>query len=260
MTTALAIAGSDSGGGAGLQADLKTFAAHRVYGLSAVTAVTAQNSARIESIYPVPAAAVVEQIESVVSDFEVHAVKTGMLVNVSIVEAVAATIETLKLPYLVVDPVILATSGERLLSKDAIAKVKTELFKGAQVVTPNRPEAELLTGCSINSITEARDVAHRILDLGPAAVILKGGHLPGDDIVDVLFDGHDFVEFRKPRINTIHTHGSGCTFGAAVASGLALGQTLTEATQGATSYVEQAIRHASSIGHNHSPLEHFWRK
>jgi hydroxymethylpyrimidine/phosphomethylpyrimidine kinase len=260
MTTALAIAGSDSGGGAGLQADLKTFAAHRVFGLSAVTAVTAQNSAKIESVYPVPATVVVAQIESVVSDFEVHAVKTGMLVNVSIVEAVAATIETLKLPYLVVDPVILATSGERLLSKDAIAKVKTELFKSAHVVTPNRPEAELLTGYSINSISEAHDAAYRIHDLGPEAVILKGGHLPGDDVVDILFDGHDFVEFRKPRINTIHTHGSGCTFGAAVASGLALGQPLTEATQDATSYVEQAIRHASSTGHNHSPLEHFWQK
>lgn len=260
MTTALAIAGSDSGGGAGLQADLKTFAAHRVFGLSAVTAVTAQNSVRVESIYPIPAAVVAAQIESVVSDFEIHAVKTGMLVNVAIVEAVAATIETLNVPNLVVDPVILATSGERLLSKDAVAKVKTELFKRAHVVTPNRPEAELLTGHSINSITEVHDAAHRIHDLGPAAVILKGGHMPGDDIVDVLFDGHDFVEFRKPRINTIHTHGSGCTFGAAVASGLALGQTLTEATQSATSYVEQAIRHALRTSHDHSPLQHFWRK
>ena len=189
MKTALTIAGSDSGGGAGIQADLKTFIAHNVYGLSAITAITAQNTVGLMAVHPVPPDLVVAQIKAVVDDIGVDVIKTGMLLNAGIVEAVVACIESLNIPYLVVDPVIMSESGERLLHEDAIYKLKTKLLQRAYVVTPNRIEAEILTGKSIGSISEAREVARQIQDLGVTSVIIKGGHLPGDQVVDILFDG-----------------------------------------------------------------------
>ena len=259
-TTALTIAGSDSGGGAGIQADLKTFAAYRVFGLTAVTAVTAQNSLGVQALHGVPADIVAAQIRAVASDFGVRAAKTGMLVDAATVEAVVACVDELRLANLVVDPVLAATSGERLLAADAVAAVRTELLRRARVVTPNRAEAELLTGRPIASLAAARDAARRLHDLGPEAVIVKGGHLPGADAVDILFDGRDLLELRGPRIGTRHGHGTGCTFGAAVAAGLALGRPLPAAARAAKRYVEQALRHALPIGRGPGPLDHFWRE
>ena len=256
MTIALTIAGSDSGGGAGVQADLKTFAAHGVFGLSAVTAVTAQNSLGVAAVHPVPARVVASQIAAVVTDFGAQAVKTGMLVNAEIVEAVAACVVDFKLRNLVVDPVLLASRGAPLLDPDGVAALRTRLLPHARVVTPNRPEAEHLTGRAIASAGDAADTARRIYDMGPAAVILTGGHLPGGDVVDILFDGHEVVELRGPRVETVHNHGTGCTFAAAVTAGLALGRPLPDATLAAKRYVEQGLRHAPGIGRGNGPLAH----
>jgi len=262
MNSALTIAGSDSSGGAGLQADLKTFAAHDVYGVTAVTAVTAQNRRGVTAIHPVPAAIVTKQIEAVFAELRIGAAKTGMLLNIEIIEAVAASIEALKIPNLVVDPVMVATSGDPLLVDDAVTSLKTKLIRLAAVVTPNRPEAEILAGRAVTSLVDARDAARRIHDLGPAAVIIKGGHLPGPEVVDLVYDGHEFIELTGPRVDTDNSHGTGCTFGAAVTAGLALGQTLAAATRQAKTYVEQCLRHApsSSNGPGRGPLNHFWRE
>jgi hydroxymethylpyrimidine/phosphomethylpyrimidine kinase len=258
MKTAMTIAGSDSGGGAGIQADLKTFAAHGVYGTSAITAVTAQNTLGVIGIVALPADIVTAQIEAIAGDIGVDAVKIGMLANAAIVEAVAAAIDTLELPQVVLDPVMVAKSGDRLLEDEAIAALKAELLPRAFVVTPNVREAEVLADMTIASRTEAREAARRIRALGPNAVILKGGHLEGPEVVDLLFDGHDFLEFSGPRVDGRNTHGTGCTFSAALAAHLALGRALPDATERAKHYVARAIRHGLSIGHGHGPLDHFW--
>ena len=259
MRTALTIAGSDSGGGAGIQADLKTFAAFGVYGTSAITAVTAQNTMGITTASPLAADLVTAQIEAVAGDIEIHATKTGMLATSAIVEAVAAAIEEFDLPMVVVDPVMLAKSGERLLDEDAVRALCAELLPRALVVTPNIPEAEVLSGCTIVAIDDRREAARRIHAMGASAVIVKGGHQAGDEIVDLLFDGEQFTEFRTARIHTRNTHGTGCTFASAIAANLALGHSLRDATAGAQSYVAGAIRHALAIGKGHGPLNHFWR-
>ncbi len=256
MTTALTIAGSDSGGGAGVQADLKTFAAYSVYGLSAVTAVTAQNSLAVTAVHPVPAPIVASQIAAVATDFGAQAVKTGMLVDAAIVEAVAASLEEFKLPNLVVDPVLIASRGAALLDADGVSALRTRLLPLARVVTPNRPEAEQLTERAIASTGDAADAARRIYDMGPAAVILTGGHLTGDAVVDILYDGVELLELRGTRVETAHSHGTGCTFAAAVAAGLALGRALPEAARSAKRYVEQGLRRAPGLGRGNGPLAH----
>lgn len=258
MFTALTIAGSDSGGGAGIQADLKTFAAHGVYGTTAITAVTAQNTVGVTSVLALPADMVVAQIEAVAGDIGVDAVKTGMLANAAIVEVVAAAIDTLDLPRVVVDPVMVAKSGDRLLEDTAIAAVKSELLRRAFVVTPNVPEAEVLAGMQIPTVEAAREAARRIHALGPGAVVIKGGHLAGHEVVDLLFDGRSFVEFRGPRIEGRHTHGTGCTFSAALAANLARDCPLAEAVARAKQYVAGAMRQGPDIGRGHGPLDHFW--
>src|SRR6478735_3593332 len=192
MRIALTIAGSDSGAGAGIQADLKTFAAHRVYGTTVITAVTAQNTLGVLSYQAVASDLVAAQIEAVVSDFGVHAAKTGMLPNAAIVEAVAAAVVDLDIPLLVVDPVMIATSGDRLLDDEAVAAMKAELFSRALTVTPNIPEAEALTGLEIRNDADRRDAARVLASFGPATVIIKGGHLDTPDISDLFFDGHEF--------------------------------------------------------------------
>ena len=260
LRSALTIAGSDSGGGAGIQADLKTFAALGVYGTSAITAVTAQNTVGVTAVYALAADMVTAQLEAVAADIEVRATKTGMLATAAIVEAVAAAVESLQLPLLVVDPVMLAKSGHQLVDPDAVQAIKTELLPQALVVTPNLPEAEALSGRRISSLDEARDAARAIRELGPSAVIVKGGHASGPDVVDVLFDGKEFFEFRTPRIDTRHTHGTGCTFASAIAAHLALGDTLVDATARAQTFVAGAIRHGLAIGHGRGPLDHFWRQ
>jgi hydroxymethylpyrimidine/phosphomethylpyrimidine kinase len=258
IPTAITIAGSDSGGGAGIQADLKTFAALGVYGTSAIAAITAQNTTGVVSAEALSADLVIAQIEAIAGDIALHAVKTGMLATAALVEAVAACIKELELPRVVVDPVMLAKSGDRLLDEDAVQAMRAELLPLAQVVTPNIPEAEVLSGMSIASLADAREAARRIHGLGPGAVIVKGGHAKGAGITDLLFDGAQFLEFRTPRIDTRNTHGTGCTFASAVAAYLARGFTLEESARHAQAYVAGAIRFALPIGHGHGPLDHFW--
>lgn len=260
IATALTIAGSDSGGGAGIQADLKTFAALRVYGTSAVTAITAQNTVGVTAVEALSADLVTAQIEAVIGDIEIHATKTGMLANVAIVEAVAAAIQSLALPLVVVDPVMVAKSGDRLLTDDAVHAIRVELLPRATVVTPNIPEAEVLTGMTIRTLDDAREAARRIHGLGARAVIIKGGHAEGPDLVDLLFDGERLFEFHTPRVATRNTHGTGCTFASAVAAFLAKNLSLSDATEQAQRYVAGAISHGLAIGHGHGPIDHFWER
>jgi hydroxymethylpyrimidine/phosphomethylpyrimidine kinase len=257
MRRALTIAGSDSSGGAGIQADLKTFAAHGVYGLSAITAVTAQNTLGVIAVGMLSADLVTAQIEAVMSDLGADAAKTGMLGNAAIVEAVAAAVEDLQIPFLVVDPVMIAKSGDRLLDDEALGAMKSELIRKAFVVTPNVPEAETLAGISIRTDDERREAARRIHALGASAVVIKGGHMPSPTIVDVLYDGRNFTEFPTERVVGTSTHGTGCTFAAAVTAHLAQGRRLEEAIRQAQAYVASAIRHAPGFGRGHGPMDHF---
>jgi hydroxymethylpyrimidine/phosphomethylpyrimidine kinase len=260
MRIALTIAGSDSGGGAGIQADLKTFAACGVYGTSAVTAVTAQNTLGVTAWEPVATELVIAQLEAIGDDLSPAAVKTGMLATAAIVEAVAAAIAALDLPNLVVDPVMIAKGGGRLLQEEAVAAIRTELLKLAEVVTPNVPEAEVLTGLSITTLDDMRTAARRIRTLGPRVVVVKGGHLPqGDLVVDVVCTPDAEFDLTGRRFETRHTHGTGCTFAAAIAAHLALGQPVDEALRSARAYLEGAIEHAPGLGAGHGPLNHFWR-
>ena len=259
MKTVLTIAGSDSGAGAGIQADLKTFAALGVYGTSAITAITAQNTAGVTAVSAVESDIVTAQIEAVAGDIDIHATKTGMLASAAIVEAVAAAIRDLDLPMVVVDPVMVAKSGDALLDDDGVRAIRAELLSRALVVTPNIPEAEILSGLAIRSLADAREAAKRIRASGKCAVIVKGGHAAGDDIVDLLFDGDGFTEFPTRRIATRNTHGTGCTFASAIAAHLALGRSLHDATARAQAYVAGAIRHGLAIGKGHGPLDHFWQ-
>jgi hydroxymethylpyrimidine/phosphomethylpyrimidine kinase len=259
MHTALTIAGSDSGGGAGIQADLKTFAALGVYGTSAITAITAQNTLGVTAWEAVSVALVVAQIEAVVSDIGADAVKTGMLANAQIVSAVAATIRKLTLRHLVVDPVMIAKGGDRLLEENAIDAIRGELLPLAEVVTPNIPEAEELSGITIQTLDDMRAAGRRILELGPRVVLVKGGHLGGRDSIDIAcsLEGED--EFRSPRIDSSHTHGTGCTLASAIAAHLAQGLTVKASIGAAKAYLDGAIANAPGIGRGHGPLDHFWR-
>jgi hydroxymethylpyrimidine kinase/phosphomethylpyrimidine kinase len=258
MATALTIAGSDSGGGAGIQADLKTFAALGVYGTSAVTAVTAQNTTGVRDVAMVPTSTIVAQIEAVLEDIGAGAIKTGMLGTPEVVEAVAGVLRPRGAGPLVVDPVMIAKSRDRLLSEEAVAVLIRNLLPLATVVTPNAPEAEALTGRPVRTEADAREAARQLHGLGPRAVIVKGGHLDTPDVVDVLFDGQEFHEARGPRHSTRHTHGTGCTFAAAIAAHLALGHGLPDAFHRSRAYLDGAIRHAPGVGHGAGPVDHFW--
>ena len=263
MRTALTIAGSDSGAGAGIQADLKTFAAHGVYGTSAITAVTAQNTLGVVAWQALPADLVTAQIEAVAGDIGADAVKVGMLGNAAIVEAVAAAIAALDLPLVVVDPVMVAKGGDRLLAEDAIAAMRAELLPRAHVVTPNIPEAEALADMRIESVEHMKRAGRRILELGPRVVLVKGGHLDVGEgaryAVDVACMHDKSFELRAPRVQTSHTHGTGCTLSSAIAAHLALGRGDRDALTLAKEYVSGAIREAPGIGRGHGPLNHFWR-
>jgi hydroxymethylpyrimidine/phosphomethylpyrimidine kinase len=260
MRTALTIAGSDSSGGAGVQADLKTFAAFGVYGLSAVTAVTAQSTAGITSSTPLPADLVTAQIEAVAGDIAIHATKTGMLATAAIVEAVVATIEELELPLVVADPVVLSTSGQPLLDADGVLALTSVLLPHVRVVTPNLPEAALISGRRVESLSEVRDAARRIQDRGAAAVVITGGHATHSaPVVDVLLDGDAFHEFRTARIDVPSPHGTGCTFAAAIAAQLACGSSLPDAVERAQQYVAGAIANRLAIGAGRTLLDHFWQ-
>jgi hydroxymethylpyrimidine/phosphomethylpyrimidine kinase len=259
MKTALTIAGSDSGGGAGIQADLKTFAAHGVFGTSAITAITAQNTLGVTAWQAIAADLVTAQIEAVAGDIAPDAVKTGMLANAAIVEAVAAAIESLELPLVVVDPVMVAKGGDRLLEEDAIYAVRAELLPRAHLVTPNIPEAEALAGMPIHNVDDMREAGRRILTMGPRVVLVKGGHLEGPYAIDVACTPDETYELRGDRIPGTSTHGTGCTLASAIAANLALGLSDREAIVNAKAYLEGAIRHAPGLGRGHGPLNHFWR-
>jgi hydroxymethylpyrimidine/phosphomethylpyrimidine kinase len=258
MRTALTIAGSDSGAGAGIQADLKTFAAHGVYGTSAITAVTAQNTVGVSMFETLSPVLVRAQIDAVMSDIGAHAAKTGMLATAAIVETVAAAVAEWGMARLVVDPVMIAKSGDRLLDDSALHAMKTALLPRAFVVTPNIPEAEALAGLRIATDDDRREAARRIAVLGPTAVVIKGGHSPTADIVDLLLAGGEFLEFRHERVAGRHTHGTGCTFASSIAAHLALGRTLAEAIPLAQRYVAGAIRNGPELGSGHGPMDHFW--
>jgi hydroxymethylpyrimidine/phosphomethylpyrimidine kinase len=258
MRKVLTIAGSDSGGGAGIQADLKTFAAHGVYGTSAITAVTAQNTLGVYGVAEIDPALVAGQIDAVLGDIGTHAAKTGMLSSAAIIEAVADRVRFHRIEKLVVDPVMVAKSGHALLRPEAVAALKTSLLPLALVVTPNLPEAETLVGRRIESEEDAREAARAIHGLGARAVVVKGGHRAGD-ADDLLYDGATFQVLRAARIDTPHTHGTGCTFSAAIAANLAKGMDLTAAVGAAKEYLTGAIAAADAIGAGHSPVHHFYR-
>ena len=253
---ALTIAGSDSGGGAGIQADLKTFSAFRVYGMSVITAVTAQNSLGVQAVENLPAPFVAEQLRSVLDDFGTDAAKCGMLSTAAIIEAVADTLSQHRLEKLVVDPVMVAKSGDPLLQADARAALADRILPLALVVTPNLPEAGALAGFPVTDRESMEEAARRIGDLGPRHVLVKGGHLKGDPL-DLLWDGHVFREFRGERIDSTNTHGTGCTLSAAMAAGLALGQPLTDAIARAKAYVARAILEGFQVGRGVGQLRHF---
>ena len=259
MKTALTIAGSDSGGGAGIQADLKTFAAHGVFGTSAITAVTAQNTVGVVCWQPLPADLVTAQIEAVAGDLGADAVKIGMLGTAAIVEVVAAAIRALDLPQVVVDPVMIAKGGDRLLDADAVAAMSSELLAQAPVVTPTVPEAAALAGITVRSPDDMRRAGERILQMGPRVVLVKGGHLDGPDSIDVACTASGTFEIRRQRVATVHTHGTGCTLSSAIAANLARGLGDREAIEAAREYLDGAIRHAPGLGKGHGPLNHFWR-
>lgn len=255
---ALTIAGSDSGGGAGIQADLKTFAALGVYGMSAITAITAQNTLGVRDAFELPIPLIEEQIDAVLEDIGADAAKTGMLSSAAIIEAVADRARRWNL-RLVVDPVMVAKGGAPLLRPDAVATLRAALLPLAEVVTPNLHEAAVLTGHPVATLEDMREAARTIQALGPRAVIVKGGHRTNDP-VDVFYDGQRIIELREERIETPHTHGTGCTFSAAIAAYLARGLTLPEAVAEAKRYITGAIRHAPGLGHGHGPVEHFWQR
>lgn len=255
---AMTIAGSDSGGGAGIQADLKTFSALGVFGTSAITAITAQNTVGVDAVEVLSPEIVAAQIRSVVSDMPVAAAKTGMLANAAIISAVTSSVKEYKLARLVVDTVMVSKSGHRLLAPEAEAAMRSSLLPVAYLITPNIPEAEVLAGMKIVSYDEMKAAAQKLHTLGAANVLMKGGHLNGAESLDVLFDGKEFREFTAPRVQTNSTHGTGCTLSAAITAYLALGENLAEACRKAKNYLTGALKHAEPLGHGHGPVNHFW--
>jgi hydroxymethylpyrimidine kinase/phosphomethylpyrimidine kinase len=260
MTTipvALTIAGSDSGGGAGIQADLKTFHSFGVFGTSAVTAITVQDTRGVHGVHAVPTDVVKRQIEVVSRDLRPAAVKSGMLATTSLVETVAAAIRANDLGPYVLDPVMVATSGDRLLDLDAQSAITELLLPLAAVVTPNLDEARLLGGREIRGEDDMRAVGELLVERGAGAALVKGGHLEADEVVDVLVDGDGVKRWRRPKLDTRHTHGTGCTLSAAIAAGLAHGRALREAVDDALDYASRAIARAPGLGSGNGPLNHF---
>lgn len=254
---ALTIAGSDSGGGAGIQADLKTFAALGVYGSSVLTAITAQNTVGVTAVHEIPTDMIAAQLAAVLSDIGADAAKTGMLSSAAIIATVAAGVRRHGLTQLVVDPVMVAKSGDRLLREEAVDALRRELLPLALVVTPNIPEAETLAGMAIRTDDDRREAARRIAAFGPRYVIVKGGHAEGDP-VDFLFDGATIMPIEAgPRVETTNTHGTGCTFSAAIAAGLARGDDVERAVRAAKEYITAALRASYAVGAGHSPVNHF---
>ena len=255
---ALTIAGSDSGAGAGIQADLKTFAALGVYGTSAITAITAQNTVGVSAVFPLRPQLIAAQIDAVITDIGAHAVKIGMLANKAIIDIVADKIEQYRFKNLVVDPVMVATSGDLLITKSAIVTLRSRLLPLAAVVTPNIPEAEELTGMKLRTARDIEEAARKIVKMGARSVIIKGGHRKGP-AMDIFYDGKQFAALSAQRVRTKNTHGTGCSFSAAIAAHLAQGERMENAVRHAKSYITAAIGAGFSIGAGHSPVHHFYQ-
>lgn len=256
MKKALTIAGSDSGAGAGIQADLKTFAARGVYGTSVITAITAQNTRGVTGVLELPPEIIEAQLDAVLSDIGTDAAKTGMLSSASIIELVSDKVREWGIDKFVVDPVMVAKGGDRLLRADAVDALKEKLLPLALVLTPNLPEAEVLVGRPVRTREQLESAAREIAALGVRNVVIKGGHAEGPP-VDLLFDGRDFTEYPAERIESRNTHGTGCTFSAAIAAELAKGLGVADAVGEAKRYTTEAIRQAPRIGAGHGPLNHF---
>ncbi len=259
MKRLLTIAGSDSGGGAGIQADLKTFMAFGTFGMSVITAVTAQNSVGVTGIEEMSLSIIEKQLEAVLSDIGADAVKTGMLANPEIVKLVSSYLLKYNISNLVVDPVMVAKSGDKLLSDEAIETVKTHLIPLATVITPNIPEAEALLNIKISSEKDMEQAAATLYKLGCSIVVIKGGHLSQDThsiAVDVIYDGADYHYLKSPFIKTKNTHGTGCTFASAIAAGLAKGKNPVDAVKTAKEYITAAIESAPTLGKGHGPTNH----
>jgi hydroxymethylpyrimidine/phosphomethylpyrimidine kinase len=253
----LTIAGSDSGAGAGIQADLKTFAALGVYGVSVITAITAQNTLGVRAVQEIDVDVIAAQLDALAEDFSIASLKTGMLSSAAIIETVVAGLKRHALRPLVVDPVMIAKSGDRLLREDAVDTLRRTLLPLAHVVTPNIPEAEVLAGRTIRTPADRVAAGRAIMELGAHAVVIKGGHSDDDPIVDLLVDREGVHEFRAARITTASTHGTGCTYSSAIAAGLGRGKDLATAVGEARVYLSSALAQAPGLGHGHGPLNHF---
>lgn len=259
LPIALSIAGSDSGGGAGIQADLKTFQAFGVFGTTAITAITAQNTRGVTAVHAVPADVVRAQIDAVAGDLRPGAFKTGMLATRELVGVVARAIADHGLENFVLDPVMVASSGDRLLDGDAEASISELLIPLAALVTPNLDEAAILARMPVRTESEMREAAERLVERGARAVLLKGGHLEADEVTDLLYAGGETRIWRRPKLQTTSTHGTGCTLSAAIAAGLAHGRDLEDAVDAALDFVSRAIRDAPGLGSGNGPLNHFVR-
>jgi hydroxymethylpyrimidine kinase/phosphomethylpyrimidine kinase len=256
---ALTIAGSDSGGGAGIQADLKTFTAHKVYGMSVITSITAQNTAKVLGITNVAPGFIELQLAAVATDIGIDAVKTGMLCNSAIIISVAQKLKKYQIEKIVVDPVMISKSGTRLLEADAETSLIKDIIPIAYITTPNIPEAEVLSGIKISSIDDMKKSAEIIKDKGAKYVLIKGGHLKINmEATDILFDGTDFYEISTKWINTKNTHGTGCTYSAAICANLAKGIDVFDAVSNAKDYVTGAIQKSFNIGRGNGPLNHYY--
>jgi hydroxymethylpyrimidine/phosphomethylpyrimidine kinase len=254
----LTIAGSDSGGGAGIQADIKALSANGVFAMSAITAITAQNTEEVTEVFELPLRIIAAQIDAIFDDFDVAAVKTGMLSSAAVVELVAKRLQSQHVTKLVVDPVMISKTGHALLQPDAVEAVKMHLIPLALLVTPNVHEAQQLSGIEIRSLPDARRAAKAIHALGCKHVVIKGGHLASDRATDLLYDGRFFNVLKGEFIDSPHTHGTGCTFASAVAAHVARERPVLDAVQAAKAYVTEAIRHGLAIGHGHGPTDHFY--
>ena len=254
----LTIAGSDSGGGAGIQADIKAMSANGVFAMSVITAITAQNTEEVTEVFELPTSIIAAQIDAVFDDFEVAAVKTGMLSSTAIVETVARMLKPQEVSNLVVDPVMISKSGHSLLKPDAIEAVRHRLFPLALLVTPNVREAQQLSGIEIKTLADARRAAKVIHGFGCKHVLIKGGHMLAERATDLLYDGRFFSVFKGTFIDTPHTHGTGCTFASAIAAHLARGKSVSDAVQTAKNYLTEAIRDGLAIGHGQGPTNHFY--
>jgi hydroxymethylpyrimidine/phosphomethylpyrimidine kinase len=257
VNKALTIAGSDSGGGAGIQADLKTFQELGAYGMSAITAVTAQNTLGVHGVYPVSIEGIVKQIDAIGEDLGTDALKTGMLFSSDVIEAVSERIHHYGWLNVVVDPVMIAKGGAKLLQDEAVRAMKEKLIPLTAVITPNIPEAEVLTDVKIESMEDRREASRILVGMGAESVVIKGGHADDGEVIDLFYDGSTFEELVSPRIDTPHTHGTGCTFSAAITAQLANGLSMKAAVVTAKEFIRAAIEEELGIGGGHGPTNHW---